>query len=105
MTPEEAARTGIDTNTRNIYRKISGMKNNPTRNSINPKMQELLGRVGSSQTNYPLDNCAEFNIIKNAINDGVGPRNLRVYTINIAIGSYKAPCINCQNLYGDIGIL
>lgn len=56
--------TGIDTNTGNIYQGISGMKNNPTRNSISTKVQELLDQVGISQTNYPLDNCAEFNIIK-----------------------------------------
>ena len=78
------------------------MKNNPARNAISTKMQELLDQVGISQTNYPLDNCAEFNIINDAINDGVDPRNLRIYTINKATGSYKASCINCQNFYGEI---
>ena len=53
-------------------------------------------------TNYPLENCGEFNAINNALNNGVNIQNLRVYSIDRVSGNYKAPCINCQNLYGNI---
>lgn len=92
----------IDTNTGDIYFGISGMNNNPTRNMTNPQMQEILNSVNGSMTNYPLENCGEFNAINNALNNGVNIQNLRVYSIDRVSGNYKAPCINCQNLYGDI---
>ena len=92
----------IDTNTGDIYNGISGMNNNPTRNATNPQMQAILDRVGSSMTNYPLENCGEFNAINNALNNGVDASALRVYSIERSTGAYKTPCINCQTLYGDI---
>ena len=92
----------IDTNTGDIYYGISGMNNNPTRNVINPQMQAILDSVDGSMTNYPLENCGEFNAINNALNNGVDIYSLRVYSIDRAGGNYKAPCINCQNLYGNI---
>ena len=92
----------IDTNTGDIYYGISGMNNNPTRNMTNPQMQEILNSVNGSMTNYPLENCGEFNAINNALNNGANIQNLRVYSIDRVSGNYKAPCINCQNLYGDI---
>ena len=92
----------IDTNTGDIYYGISGMNNNPTRNMTNPQMQEILNSVNESMTNYPLENCGEFNAINNALNNGANIQNLRVYSIDRVSGNYKAPCINCQNLYGNI---
>ena len=92
----------IDTNTGDIYYGISGMNNNPTRNTINPQMQAILDSVDGSMTNYPLENCGEFNAINNALNNGVDINALRVYSIDRVRGNYKAPCINCQNLYGKI---
>ncbi len=92
----------IDTNTGDIYYGISGMNNNPTRNAINPQMQAILDSVDGTMTNYPLENCGEFNAINNALNNGVEINALRVYSINRVGGNYKAPCINCQNLYGNI---
>lgn len=92
----------IDTNTGDIYYGISGMNNNPTRTLTNPQMQEILNGVNGSMMNYPLENCGEFNAINNALNNGVNIQNLRVYSIDRVSGNYKAPCINCQNLYGDI---
>ena len=61
----------IDTNTGDIYYGISGMNNNPTRNVINPQMQAILGSVDGSMTNYPLENCGEFNAINNTLNNRV----------------------------------
>ena len=92
----------IDTNTGDIYYGISGMNNNPTRNAINPQMQAILDSVDGTMTNYPLENCGEFNAINNALNNGVDINALRVYSIDRVGGNYKAPCINCQNLYGNI---
>ena len=92
----------IDANTGDIYYGISGMNNNPTRNVINPQMQVILDSVDGSMTNYPLENCGEFNAINNALNNGVDINALRVYSIDRVSGGYKAPCINCQNLYGNI---
>ncbi len=92
----------IDTSTGDIYYGISGMNNNPTRNATNPKMQAILDNVGRPMTNYPLENCGEFNAINNALNNGVDINSLRVYSIDRVGGNYKAPCINCQNLYGNI---
>ena len=40
----------IDTNTDDIYDGISGMNNNPTRNTINPQMQAILDSVDGSMT-------------------------------------------------------
>ena len=71
------------------------MNNNPTSNAINPQMQ-------GTMANYPLENCGEFNAINNARNNGVDINALRVYSIDRVGGNYKAPCINCQNLYGNI---
>ena len=71
------------------------MNNNPTSNAINPQMQ-------GTMANYPLENCGEFNAINNALNNGADINALRVYSIDRAGGNYKAPCINCQNLYGNI---
>ena len=65
-------------------------------------MQPLLDTVGSTQTNYPLNNCGEFNAINNALNSGVSVSDLRVYSVDRLSGAYKAPCVNCQNLYGDL---
>jgi hypothetical protein len=93
---------GVDTNTGEIYYGVSGMKNNPTRTSIHPKMQSILDNVGTSQTNYPLENCGEFNVINNAIKNGANPSNLRIYSVDRISGNFKAPCINCENLYKDI---
>ena len=92
----------IDTNTGDIYYGISGMNNNPTRNAINPQMQAILDSVDGTMTNYPLENCGEFNAINNALNNGVDINALRVYSVDRVGGKYKAPCINCQNLYGNI---
>ncbi len=92
----------IDTNTGDIYYGISGMNNNPTRNAINPQMQAILDSVDGTMTNYLLENCGEFNAINNALNNGVDINALRVYSIDRVGGNYKAPCINCQNLYGNI---
>lgn len=92
----------IDTNTGDIYYGISGMNNNPTRNVINPQMQAILDSVDGTMTNYPLENCGEFNAINNALNNGVDINALRVYSVDRVGGNYKAPCINCQNLYGNI---
>lgn len=92
----------IDTNTGDIYYGISGMNNNPTRTIVNPQMQAILDSVDGSMTNYPLENCGEFNAINNALNNGVDINALRVYSIDRVSGEYKAPCINCQNLYGNI---
>lgn len=92
----------IDTNTGDIYYGISGMNNNPTRNAINPQMQAILDSVDGTMTNYPLENCGEFNAINNALNNGVDINSLRVYSVDRVGGNYKAPCINCQNLYGNI---
>ncbi len=58
----------IDTNTGDTYYGISGMNNNPTRNAINPQMQAILDSVDGTMTNYPLENCGEFNAINNALN-------------------------------------
>ena len=71
------------------------MNNNPTSNAINPQMQ-------GTMANYPLENCGEFNAINNALNSGADINALRVYSIDRVGGNYKAPCINCQNLYGNI---
>lgn len=92
----------IDTNTGDIYYSISGMNNDPTRNAINPQMQAILDSVDGTMTNYPLENCGEFNAINNTLNSGVDINALRVYSIDRVGGNYKAPCINCQNLYGNI---
>lgn len=92
----------IDTNTGDVYFGISGMNNNPTRNAINPQMKAILDSIDGSMTNYPLENCGEFNAINNALNNGVDINALRVYSIDRVGGGYKAPCINCQNLYGNI---
>lgn len=92
----------IDANTGDIYYGISGMNNNPTRNDINPQMQVILDSVDGSMTNYPLENCGEFNAINNALNNGVDINALRVFSIDRVSGGYKAPCINCKNLYGNI---
>lgn len=92
----------IDTNTGDIYYGISGMNNNPTRGLTNSQMQSILDQVGSSKMNYPLENCGEFNAINNALNNGVDIGSLRVYSIERVGGIYKPPCINCQNLYGEL---
>ena len=92
----------IDTNTGDIYYGISGMNNNPTRSATNPQMQAILDSVDGTMTNYPLENCGEFNAINNALNNGVDINALRVYSVDRVVGNYKAPCINCQNLYGNI---
>lgn len=92
----------IDINTGDIYYGISGMNNNPTRNATNSQMQAILDSVNGTMTNYPLENCGEFNAINNALNNGVDINALRVYSIDRVGENYKAPCINCQNLYGNI---
>ena len=92
----------IDTNTDDIYYGISGMNNNPTRYAINPQMQAILVSVDGTMTNYPLENCGELNAINNALNSRVDINALKVYSIDRVGGNYKAPCINCQNLYGNI---
>jgi len=92
----------IDIETGDIYYGISGMNNNPTRNTINSQMQSILNSVDGTMTNYPLENCGEFNAINNALNNGVDINMLRVYSIERVSGNYKAPCINCQNLYGNL---
>ena len=92
----------IDTNTGEIYYGVSGMNNNPTRGIINPQMQAILDSVNGSMTNYPLEKCGEFNAINNALNNGVDLNALRVYSVDRISGNYKAPCINCQNLFDKL---
>ncbi|MEI5990479.1 hypothetical protein A5881_001972 [Enterococcus termitis] len=65
-------------------------------------MQEVLEKVGTSKTNYPLQNCGEFNAINNALLDGVDVKNLVVQSVNKQTGAIKPPCINCQELYGEL---
>jgi len=93
---------GVDINTGDVYYGTSGMKNNPTRTTTHPQMQEIIDKVGGSQTNYPLENCGEFNAVNSAISNGVNPADLRIYSVDRISGQYKAPCVNCENLYGDI---
>ena len=93
---------GVDINTGDTYYGISGMNNNPTRSPTSPIMQDIIDSVGTSQTNFPLENCGEFNVVNNAIQNGVDPHDLRIYSIDRISGQYKAPCVNCENLYGDI---
>ncbi len=49
-----------------------------------------------------MNNSPTRNAINNALNNGVDVNALRVYSIDRVGGNYKAPCINCQNLYGNI---
>ncbi len=49
-----------------------------------------------------MNNNPTRNAINNALNNGVDVNALRVYSIDRVGGNYKAPCINCQNLYGNI---
>lgn len=90
----------IDTNTGKVYYGISGQNGNPTRIPPHPKMKEMLERF-ETMTNYPLDNCGEYNAVNNALYDNVSMSTLRIYSVYTKTGNYKSPCINCENLYGN----
>ena len=97
----KVATVGVDSKTGKLYYGLSGMGHNPTRNSVtHPTMQNML-KEKTTQTNYPLENCGEFNVINNALHDGAEVADLRIYSVLVTTGDYYAPCINCQNLYGE----
>lgn len=98
----------IDKKTGKVYYGISGYKSNPTRrvdaNNItitNNMLANMINNLGESLTNYPIDNCGEFNAINNALFDGASITDLCLYSINISNNVYWAPCPNCQSLYSS----
>ena len=102
----------IDTDTGKIYKGLSGIKGNPTRGDVNDflakhlenskKILEEAGFKKGSLTNYPLDNCGEFNAINSALNDGANIKSLKALSVDIAKGTFKEACDNCKFLYGDL---
>lgn len=98
----------IDKKTGKVYYGISGYKSNPTRrvdaNNItitNNMLADMINNLGESLTNYPIDNCGEFNAINNALFDGASITDLCLYSINISNNVYWTPCPNCQSLYSS----
>ena len=55
----------VDEKTGKVYYGISGFKQNPTRRAdIFDFLKNRIDDVGEPLTNYPLDNCGEFNALK-----------------------------------------
>lgn len=98
----KVATVAVDTYDGHVSYGISGMKNNPTRNPVNSTMNDILSNQGQSYTNYPLDNCGEFNAINYSLNSGGNITDLKVYSIDIKSGNVKTPCLNCQVMYGGL---
>ena len=98
----------IDDKTGKTYYGISGYKYNPTRKLLSNNETEqheilktMINNFGESLTNYPIDNCGEFNAINNALFDKANITNLHIYSILISNNEYWAPCANCQGLYDN----
>ncbi|WP_141213069.1 RHS repeat domain-containing protein, partial [Brevibacillus laterosporus] len=94
---------GVDKKTGEMFYGISGSKNNPTRlNETHTDLQKIIDRKGVSETNYPLDNCGEFNAINHALFNGNKITDLKIYTINIRSGEFKEMCLNCDSMYSKL---
>ena len=93
----------VDKKTGEMFYGISGSKNNPTRlNETHPDLQQIIDHKGVSETNYPLDNCGEFNAINHALFNGNQITDLKLYTINIKSGEFKEMCLNCDSMYSKL---
>ena len=90
----------VDGKTGKVYYGISGFKQNPTRRAdIFDFLKNRIDDIGEPLTNYPLDNCGEFNALNNALFSGSNVEDLGVYSIRIFDGQFWPPCDNCDALY------
>ncbi|TVX92045.1 hypothetical protein FPZ44_02630 [Paenibacillus agilis] len=93
----------VDKKTGEMFYGISGYKNNPTRlNETHKDLKRILNHKKDSETNYPLDNCGEFNAINHALINGNKVTDLKLYTINIKSGEFKEMCLNCNAMYSKL---
>lgn len=60
---------------------------------INPLLKSWLPE--SSLNNYKLGNCAEVDVVNQALNNGASIKDLYLYTINTKNGHPKRMCENC----------
>lgn len=96
----------IDGKTGKVYYGISGYKANPTRKLLSNNeteqheiLKKMINDFGESLTNYPIDNCGEFNAVNNALFDKANISDLHMYSVLISNNEYWPPCANCQGLY------
>ena len=93
----------VDKKTGEMFYGTSGMKNNPTRlDDTHTKLQKTLNNKVNSETNYPLENCGEFNAINDALTDGNKITDLKLFAIDIKSGSLKKRCLNCDAMYRSL---
>ncbi|MEE1056417.1 MAG: starch-binding protein [Acutalibacteraceae bacterium] len=106
---EAVVTVAVDKQTGKIYYGISGSRSlntdplsNPTRRlERNEQLDVYFEDVGTSNYEYNLDNCGEFNAINNALFGEAIKENLCVYSTYISSGRFATPCDNCTALYSD----
>jgi hypothetical protein len=119
---------GVSKKTGKIYIGYSGKDNNPSRlQTINKELQKRLdneekklldakGRKYFEEYNngviayeaHSLDNCAEFNIVNQALEEGENIDDIFVHALRIHPKKetvHWPPCDNCKHLYPELNIV
>ena len=64
---------------------------------IHPVLQERINALGTSQEEWDITNCAEFNSVNKALWDGADLDDLDVHTVRVEDGSAMPRCLNCRH--------
>ena len=67
---------------------------------IHPVLDKRIQELGSSKEEWAITNCAEFNAVNKALWGGADLDDLDLHTVNVADGSDKPRCLNCQHTTG-----
>ncbi|WP_416054401.1 RHS repeat-associated core domain-containing protein [Pectobacterium carotovorum] len=88
----------VDKATGKVYYGFSGR---PLPNSIHPHLAERM--PSPSLERWPVQNCAEFKGVNQALLDGARLENLEVHTVKTISGEAFPMCSNCQTtIFGTI---
>jgi len=63
---------------------------------IHPVLQQRIDEMGSSLEDWPIENCAEFNALNNALLGGAKVENLTAHTVIVKSGENFPRCNNCM---------
>ncbi|MBD2499005.1 hypothetical protein H6G83_00010 [Anabaena azotica FACHB-119] len=81
----------VDVSTGKVYYATSGR---PYPQTIHPLLQARM--PNPSLETWPVNNCAEFKAVNQALLDGAKITNLEVHTVRTQTGEAFSRCANCQ---------